>query len=264
MRGRQLFAAAAVVCAAVMTGSLATAQTAQPKWFVLHQEVVRPSMTKQYEDAAKELIALVRQHHDASPLFNFVGVADTDFVYSYVTSIASFNDIGAINAGFEALAKAAGEAKWGEVMKRGGDATVYARESILMEDPSLSYTPAKPRLKPEEEQYLHVDLYFVLSGREAEANDVAKAFAELFRKKNIPDSYRLFTVVMGPEMPLIVVTTPAKSPADYEAREAEVRQALGAEGQALFERAFSLTRRFEMHGGWIRPDLSLEPAGMPK
>ncbi len=259
MRGRTLFAATAMLCAVFMTGSLAAAQTAPPKWYVMHQELARPSMLKQYEDTSKEFVATVRQHHEASPLFNFVGFSGDDYVYTYVTQIRSFSDVEAIISGFGKLAQAVGEAKWGDLMVRSGQAMEWMRDSILMEDPSLSYMPAKPRLKPEEEAYVHVDLYYVQPGREADADAVAREFAELYRKKNVTESYRLFKVVMGWDTPLIIVTTSAKSPADYEARMVEVRGMLGAEGQALFQRAFSLTRRFEMHGGWVRPDLSLEP-----
>ena len=260
MRGRKLCAAVAIAFAVLATGSLAAAQeTAPPRLYVLHQEVARPGMMKQYEDSTKEFISLVRQHHDAIPMFDFIGIAGEDFVYTFVSQIDSFAELDKMYTGFNAVAKAVGDAKWGDLMMRGGAATEYIRESVLAEDPSLSYTPTPPRLKPEEEKYLHVDLYYVQPGRENEADAVAKDFAALFRKKNLPDSYRLFKVVMGPETPLIIVTTPAKDAADYAARDAAVRQALGAEGQALFQRAFGLTRRFESHNGWIRPDLSLEP-----
>src|SRR5262245_18214093 len=256
MRGRTSFAAAAAILAAFLTASLAAAQ---PKWYVLHQEFARPPMMKQYEDSTKEFVSLVRQHHDASPVFSFTAVAGDDFVYTYVAPISSFSDLEKIYAGFDALAKAVGEAKWGDQMVRGGASSEFNRESLVMEDPSQEYALANPRLKPEEAKYLHVDLYYVQPGRETDADAVARDFAAQFRKKNLPDGYRLFKVVMGSEMPLIIVTTPAKDAADYAAIDAATRQALGAEGQALFQRAFSLTRRFESHNGWIRPDLSLEP-----
>jgi hypothetical protein len=259
MRGQQTFAAAALLLTALVTGSPAAAQTAQPKWYVMHQEFARPSMLKQYEDTSKEFIATVRQHHAASPAFNFVGFSGDDYVYTYVTQISSFNDVGAILSGFGTLAQAVGEAKWNDLMMRSGQPMESMRDSLLMEDPGFSYTPAQPRLKPAEQQYLHVDLYYVQPGREADADAVARDFAALYRSKNVSDGYQLFKVVMGWDTPLIIVTTPAKSPADYEARVAEIRQMLGAEGKALFERAFALTRRFEMHGAWVRPDLSLEP-----
>lgn len=258
MRGRQTIAAAFIL-AAVLSGSLAAAQTAPPKWYVMHQEFARPSMIKQYEETSKEFIATVRRHHDAMPMFNFIGVAGEDFVYTYVTSISGFSDLAAINEGFGKLAQAAGEAKWGDLMKRGGAAVEFIRDSIVIEDPGLSYTPAQPRLKPQEERYLHVDLYYVQPGREAEADALAKEFAELYRARNIAEGYRLFKVVMGAETPLLLATTAAKDPADYAVHNAEVMKKLGAEGQALFARAASLTRRFETRGGWLRPDLSLEP-----
>jgi hypothetical protein len=258
MRGRQIFAAAALL-AALAIGSPAAAQTAQPKWYVMHQEFARPSMLKQYEDTSREFIATVRQHRAASPAFNFVGFSGDDYVYTYVTEISSFSDVGAIFTGFGKLAQAVGEAKWNDLMVRSGQPMESMRDSLLMEDSSFSYAPAQPRLRPEEEQYIHVDLYYVQPGREAEADAICREFAALYRSRNVTDGYRVFKVVMGWDTPLVIVTTPAKSPADYEARIAEIQQMLGAEGKALFARAFALTRRFERHGGWVRPDLSLEP-----
>jgi hypothetical protein len=231
-----------------------------PSFFVLHQEMAKPSMLKQYEEVNKEFIATVQKHHAHSPAFSFTTVAGDDYVYTYVTPIRSFTDLESIYNGFAALAKAEGEAKWGDLMRRGGDAMEYVRESIVMEDPGLSYTPEKPRLKPEEQAYLHVDLYYLKPGYEADADALAKEFAALYRQKRISDGYRLFKVVLGPEMPLLIVTVGAKDPVDYAAADKANRDLLGAEGQALFQRAFAFTRRFEQHGGWVRPDLSLEPA----
>ena len=57
-------------------------------------------------------------------------------------------------------------------------------------------------------------------------------------------------------MPVIVVRSTAKDPADYYAIDMKDRELLGDEGKALFARAFAITRRFETKGGWIRPDLS--------
>lgn len=140
-----------------------------PRYFVLHQEIVKPSMVPQYEQTTKEFLALVQQHRSASPGFWFTTFADHDSVYSFVAPIQSFASIDGIQAGFEAMAKAAGP-KWADLMKRSGEPMEYVRESVLMEDPSLSYT--------------------------------------------------------------------------------------------LFQRAFALSRRFEQHEAWIRPDLSLPPVGM--
>jgi len=262
MKGRlclAILAAAALFAVCVPAALVAqNAQDAAPHFFVLHQEVAKPSMLKQYEDTTKEFTAAVTRHHELSPAFSFTAVSGEDYLYTYVTPIQSMTDLESIYGGFNALAQAEG-AKWADLMKRAGETMEYSRESIVMEDPSLSYAPEKPRLKPEEEAYLHVDLYYVKPGYEAEADAICREFANLSRRKKVADGYRLFKVVMGPEMPLLIVTVAAKDPADYAANDKANRELLGAEGQSLFQRAFAATRRFEQHGGWVRPDLSLAP-----
>ena len=257
---RECFAVSALSVAAVMIASLAVAQeAAQPQLFVLHQEMARPGMMKQYEDTMKEFIALVRQHHDALPAVQFVGMAGEDFFYSYVTPIENYGALDKVHEGFAVMIPAVGEAKWNDLITRAGAATEFIRESIMLEYQHLSYAPAKPRLKPDEERYLHIDLHYVLPGRETESIAVAQETADLYRKKGVPDGYRLFHVQVGPEMPLVIVTKPARDAADFEDRERANRELLGAEGLALSQRAFTLLRRFESHSATLRPDLSLEP-----
>jgi hypothetical protein len=258
MRGR--FCLAALLIAVLIPTALTAQDTAQaPSFFVMHQEMAKPSMLKQYEEVNKEFIATVQKHHAHSPAFSFTTVAGDDHVYTYITPIRGFTDIESIYNGFAALAKAEGEARWGDLMRRGGDAMEYVRESILMEDPSLSYTPEKPRFKPEEQAYLHVKLFYLKPGYETEADDAARQIANLFRQKKVELGYRLFKVVLGPEMPLLIVVIGAKDPVDYATTDKAHLEVLGAEGQALFQRVFAITRRFEQHGGWVRPDLSLAP-----
>lgn len=230
----------------------------KPAFFVLHQELVPPAATASYEQCVKDFASLVTQHHDKSPDFSFMAFSGTDSVYSFVTPIQGFATLDSINSGFWALAEAAGP-KWTDLMKKSVGTVDYVRESVLMDDPSLSYTPAQPRLKPEEERFFHFDLYYVQYGREAEALDLAREFAALFRKKGMPDGYRFLQTVMGPEMPLMVVVTKARDAADYATQDAKMREMLGAEGERLFQRAASLCRRFDQKEAWVRPDLSLKP-----
>jgi hypothetical protein len=258
---RQSFTVAGLVLASLTMASLAAAQqAAQPRWFVLHQEYARPGMAQQYEDIAREYAAVLRQHHDAMPTTEWIAVAGDDFVYTYLIPIENYAALDKALAGFGVVINRVGEAKWRDLMLRGGATTEYIRESIMMEDPSFSYVPATPRLKAEEEAYLHADFYYVQPGREPEAAEVNKQLLELYRKKGVPDGYRLFTVFVGPEMPLNIMVVRARDATDYLARERANKEMLGPEGQALYDRALALTRRFESLGGRIRPDLALEPS----
>jgi hypothetical protein len=77
----------------------------------------------------------------------------------------------------------------------------------------------------------------------------------------MPDGYRLMKLAFGHDAPLLVVSVGARDADDFAAQDAKMRKTLGAEGEALFARAFALTRRFDRRSGWVRPDLSMLPAG---
>ncbi len=113
MRGK--FCLAALLLAALLLAVLVPAALAAqaPSFFVLHQEMAKPSMLKQYEEVNKELIATVQKHHAHSPAFSFTTVAGDDYVYTYVTPIRSFTDLESIYNGFAALAKARGRGQVG-------------------------------------------------------------------------------------------------------------------------------------------------------
>jgi hypothetical protein len=239
----------------------ADATAAQPKLFVLHQEAVRPGQIKVYEDTTKEFVAALQQHRSSIPGFAFSVVMGDDFTYNYLSQVPDFAYAGSVYSMLDKVGQEVGAARWGDLMQRNGAAVDSVSDSFFVEDPSLSYSPAAPRLKPEEERFLHFDLYYVQPGREMEADAVARDFAALFRAKKMANGYRLMKLAFGHGGPLLVVAVPARDAEDYAAQDGKDRAALGAEGQALFNRAFALTRRFERHDGWVRPDLSLPPAG---
>jgi hypothetical protein len=75
----------------------------------------------------------------------------------------------------------------------------------------------------------------------------------------VNDGYRLFKVLTGSDLPALVVAVDARDLADYATTDAASRKRLGSDGEALFAKAFALTRRFERFNTVVRPDLSLPP-----
>jgi hypothetical protein len=242
--------------AVMLTSPLALAQTAPPRYLVLHQELARPSQIKEYEATTREFVAMVKAHKATMPSFSFDCLMSRDFTYTYVTPAATLAAVDAILAEFGALAQAAG-GPFADLMKRGGAATEYVKDAVVERQPQFSYTPAQPRLKPEELRYFRYDLYYLMPGREAEADAVAADYLKLFKARNVPNGYNVHKAVFGPELPLLAVSIPARDAADFHAEDAKVQALLGAEGQALAARALALTRRFETREAVLRPDLSL-------
>lgn len=250
----------ACLCLAV-AGPVGLAQ--EHPLYVVHQERAKPSLLKEYEASTREFVALVTKNKASMPNFSFVALQGDGLVYSYVAKIGNYAGLDLINQDFAALAQKDGAA-FSELMRRGGATFESVSESVVGLYPELSYTPPAPRLKFEDARYFHYDIYHVMPGREEDADALAQEFLALFKSKNVPNGYRLFKSALGPEMPSIIVETAAKDAADYAAQDASDRALLGDAGQALFARAFALTRRFETRNGWLRPDLSVFPPAPAK
>jgi len=92
-----------------LCGSAALAQEPKPQYFVLHQELAKPSKIGDYEATSKEFVALVKKHKALMPHFSIDGFASPDFAYTFVAPLKSMADLDAITAEFGALAQAAQE-----------------------------------------------------------------------------------------------------------------------------------------------------------
>jgi len=237
-----------------LRGSAVHAQAATGQYFVLHQEIAKPAMVSEYEAAAKEFVALVTANKDKMPHFGFSCFMSPDFTYTYVAPVPNFGGIDAINGDFGALAQATG-AKFQDLMKRQGAATERISEMVIQEAPELSYAPAQPRLKPGMASYYHYGFYYLLPGREAEADAVAADYVKLFKAKGVTNRYTLYKAVMGPDMPLIIVAQGGIDNADFHTAEAKTAALLGKDAEPLEARALAVTRRYETREAVLRTDL---------
>ena len=244
---------AAVAVFAPTTGGT---QTPAPQYFVLHQERAKPSMVKEYESTTKEFVALVKANKAKMPHFSFNAFLSPDFTYSYVSPIPDFAGVDAINGDFGALIQAAGAAFF-DLNKRGGVAMERVDEAVIQRLPELSYAPAEPRLEPGQARYFHYGFYYVIPGREPEAEAIGADYVKLFKARGIKTGYSVYKGVMGADMPYYFVSVGGTDAADYHAENAKTQAALGADLQALAARLLAVTRRFETREAVVRPDLSV-------
>ncbi len=239
---------------ALLAPAAAGAQTPGGQYFVVHQEVAKPSMVKEYESTSKEFVTLVKANKAKMPHFSFNCLASPDFTYTFVAPIPNLAGMDAINADFGALAQAAG-ASFADLNKRSGTATEYIKEWVIQLVPELSYSPTEPRAAAP--RYFHYGIYYVMPGRETEAEAVGAEYVKLFKAKGVKNGYNVYKVVMGPELPAYIVSVGAADAAEYQAEDAKLGALLGTEFQALGGRTIALTRRFETREAVARPDLSV-------
>lgn len=244
------------VVALAATTAIAAAPTPAKQLFDVHEELVRPSQLAAYEKAAAEFTALVKANQSLMPHFGYYAIQGTDFHFYYVVPMSKMADADAIDSDFGAIMGSPAGSKMMDIMARSSAAAKWTKDWIVELRPDLSYQPAKPALAPQEMKYWRYDWYYIEAGKEMEAEAIAKDFAAAYTARQLTSPYNIYWGGMGTEMPLLIVASPAKDPADLWTRRREIEKALGADGKALWDRAWAVTRKFESREGWSRPDLS--------
>jgi hypothetical protein len=229
----------------------------KPAFITVHEEIVPPAALMRYEALTKELLSTLAAKNVTDPNVAFSTFMTPDFHYLYVSrlqgGLAGYETM--FNA-WMALPDKVGKDKWADLMARSVGTTSSYNEILAMRRDDLSYMPATPRLKPEEQGYARWQFYYLVPGKESEAEQVAKDYAAAFKSKNIGDGFTIYMAMNGNDLPLLVVATTGKSAADYAVNDDKVNAMLGDALRPLQARALALTRKFETREGLYRPDLS--------
>ncbi len=233
----------------------------KPELYIVHEEVIKPASMMAYEAASKDFVNALAEKKVSSPALTWNAYVTNDMHYLYVVRIPNFAAMDSSMAEWDKAKTAVGATRWADVERRSTEGTASYNEIVTMRRPDLSYMPANPRLKIEEERYVRLDFYYLLPGKQAEAEAVARDYVALFKQKNIAERYSIYITVLGEDLPLLVAAIGAKSEADSVSADERVNATLGADVRPLQARAMAITRKFERRQAVYRPDLSY-PAPM--
>jgi len=237
----------------------------KPDLYVIEEEVIKPGAMAAYEAAGKDFMAAFAQTKLSSPALMWNAYVTDDLHYLYVFPIANFAALDSSQGEWEKVKGAMGADRWASLERRASDPLVSYNKFVTMRRMDLSYVPANPRLKQDEQRFTRLDFYYLVPGKDAEAEAIAKDYVALFKQKNISEPYTIYTSVLGNDLPLLVAAIPGKSAADVTAAEERVNAALGADVLPLQARAMAITRRFDRREATYRPDLShMVAAAAPK
>lgn len=250
-----------LICVAALSVSVPliaadVAAPAKPQLFLIHEELARPSMLREYESATTDLLGALTEKKADPKVFGMNLYMTPEFHYIYVVPMSNWATLDAFWPAFQAMGESLGKEKWASLMRRGNSAMESYNELVVMQRPDLSYQPENPRLKPEEQRFVHWAFYYLDAARADEAEQIAKDYASLFRSKNAGDGFVAYMAMSGPELPLLIIAVPAKSAADYYANDEKLMKSLATEIQPLAARAMAITRRYRTMDGYYRPDLS--------
>lgn len=250
-----------LICVAALSVSVPlmaadAAAPVKPKLFLIHEELARPSMLREYESTTTELLTALTEKKADPKVFGMNLYMTPEFHYIYVMPMSNWATLDSFWPAFQAMGESIGKEKWANLMRRANSAMESYNELVVMERPDLSYQPETPRLKPEEQRFVHWAFYYLDAARAGEAEQIAKDYAALFRAKKTGDGFMAYMAMSGQDLPLLIIAVPAKSAADYYGNDEKLMTSLATEIQPLAARALAITRRYRTMDGYYRPDLS--------
>lgn len=231
----------------------ATAQAqAANQTFWVHEDQVKPSMTKEYEAVTKDFIAALKKHN----------IKETDFstarldngTYLSISPVSNMADLD--KNPLAPLAEKMGNEKFGELFTRFNKCYDVHKDYMVHLIEDLSYMPDglttnTPGQDFRKWHFLHVTPENVSALREKMLE-----IKELYKEKAAKENYRVYRNGFGSDGDYYLVVISAKDAQSYAQTSDETEELLGQEGKELFEDMMQYVKKYETETGFMRPDLA--------
>ncbi len=226
--------------------------------YMVHKDVIKANMVKQYEKAVNELYDQFKAHNFGMQI-QFASSTDEN-EYFFLTPISSYADLDKTDAIWEELYKKAGEETMSAIDKQFEGCYEHHNNYVIRLNTELSYIPENPRFKPEDANFIHWDYYQIEEGKEQQAIEFAKKFKELWTNNNVGDGYNLWMADIGHDLGLIVITQSAINAVDFYQQGERLMETMGDEINKLNEDFMKLTRVFRHLNGKPHPEWVYTPS----
>lgn len=221
--------------------------------FILHENVVQPSMTDQYIIAVKKL-------KDAC-VANKVNIAWSTFVFednSFAHVLPVKGSASLETDLWVELKSKIGQEKFDNLVSGLQASMVTQIPGTITAMPEHSYLKAA-----EGEQYRLVLFLFPLEGKETEIENFFLEWKKHYVEKKSPSAYNIYKLQYGEQKEKgYIINMSAKDAADMEARMSENRNLMGESLGYLWKKQMSFTKKYYFKRGYFAPDLgyALTPA----
>jgi len=245
-----------LLCLVLLTGfSSITAQSLdKSNYIVIRNDVVKPSMTAQYEGALSDLSAFLEENKVKNA--NYLTQLEDNYHYSHVTFLDNLNDIeGGLGEYINGKKKSAAFSLIWESLNETIESYYFY---VVKYMPELSYVPDGQNWL-ENNQYRRWNYYYFTPGTEEKAEQIIAAWKSLYEKKGVKNGFRIFKGVVGLERPVYVFTTWAADPLTYQQNLQENMKQLDEEGVQLWMAMMALVSKVETVEGWYLPQYSYQP-----
>jgi hypothetical protein len=226
--------------------------------YMVHKDVIKANMVKQYEKAVNELYDQFKAHNFGMQI-QFASSTDEN-EYFYLTQISSYADLDKTDAIWGEFYEKAGEETMSAIDKQFEGTYEHHNNYVIRLSRELSYMPENPRLKPEETNFVHWVYHQIEEGKEQQATELAKKYKALWAKNNIGDGYNVWVADIGHDLGMMVVTQTAKNAADFYQQMEKLMESIGDEMNKLNDDFMPLIRDTRHVNGKPHPEWVYTPS----
>ena len=220
--------------------------------FHVHEDVVKPSMTLEYEAVLKDVGELIKEN----PLqdVNMLVFQGNNNHYYFLSPISAMADLDK-QSPVAQLAEKAGEEKVSQLFKRMDKCYDIEKDYVISLDSDLSYMPDGMTQTPEGENYREqYRIYFAPENR-ADVKEKMKAIKALYEGKNSKSHYRVYKSGFGADAEFYLVSISAKDKIHMAEKSKANEILMGEDGQSNMRELFVNILKIEEIEGQMRPDL---------
>ncbi len=239
----------------VLCSGLVFAQEAKSQMYLVFDCSVKPSADAKLYDALKEMAAFYAKHEFP---YSWSVYAMDDYHYNYLIPIDGYADIEKFfKIDADIMTKAAAE--YQALMEKFEDTYDSYEFEVYTLRPDLSTVPANPYYQPEEMNFVALDIWSFVPGKEQEAEELCKKMMALCQKKGVRDSWYCYAGSLGVEQPVYIFAGPDKEEAEFVKHNAEMWKLLGKDVTDVYNKLLAICRKRVGNKGWYQPELSYSP-----
>ncbi|MCB2207346.1 MAG: hypothetical protein KQH67_03535 [Bacteroidetes bacterium] len=224
------------------------------KYIVVREDVVKPSMTNDYEASLTDLRSFLMENKVHG--VKYITQLQDNLHYTHITTVKK---LGEFDEGLSAYIRGDKKSAEFDLIWSDLNETIesYSYYVVKYED-DLSYVP-DDKVWLEDAPYRRWNYFYFQPGTEKEVQKLISAWKNLYEDKGISNGFRVYTGVIGIERPVIIFTTWAKNPRDFQENIQKNIELLGEEGTILWMAMMQLVRKVETVEGWYLPQYSFVP-----
>ncbi len=240
----------------MLVSSLAIGQSTASEWkyIFVREDVVKPSMTEDYEASLADLKLLLGEGKVKD--FSYYTHLQDNYNFVHFTPLTDLKDIE--KSMVEIVAGKVNMTEFNLIWPYLTSTIGASRNYLLRYRPELSYAPDNIYWG-EKTPYRRWNYLYFSPGSEKNIEKVLKAWKTLYEKKKVSSGFRIFSGFIGVERPLYIFTTWAEDPLDFQNKLVDAIELLGDEGTALWAETMNYVREVETVEGWFLPQYSYVP-----